>query len=212
MKARARLFEDQEKLMAEIEITGDIGEVAQRIADKSITVIRNTQNLIPLSLPKGSKFLLINLQRNRSDMGNPAYMKHIDVLKEELEARGHLVTVMSGYGVDHHKLEEDMKGYDVVLFNCRINQANYLGGTLRINWDNIMAFWRGVGVAHPRVIFTSFGDPYKLYDLPFLRTYVNAYSHDDITFRAFVKVLLGEIPASGKSPVALKGFFAREID
>ena len=212
MKDRARLFEDQEKLMAEIEITGDIGEVAQKIADKSITVIRNTQNLIPLSLPKGAKFLLINLQRNRNDMGNPAYMKHIDVLKEELEKRGYVADVTNSYGIDHHKLEEDMKGYDCILFNCRINQANYLGGTLRINWDNIMAFWRGVGVAHPRVIFTSFGDPYKLYELPFLRTYVNAYSHDDITFRAFVKVLLGEIPAMGKSPVALKGFFERETD
>ena len=212
MKDRARLFEDQEALASSIEITGNIVEVAQKIADRSITVIRNTQNLIPLSLPKGAKFLLINLQRNRNDMGFSPYMKHIDVLKEELEARGYVVTMMSGYAVDHHKLEADMKDYDVVLFNCRINQANYLGGTLRINWDNIMAFWRGVGVAHPCVIFTSFGDPYKLYELPFLRTYVNAYSHDDITFRAFVKVLLGEIPAVGKSPVALKGFFERETD
>ena len=212
MKDRARLFEDQEALMSGIEITGDIGNVAQEIADKSITVIRNTQNLIPLSLPKGAKFLLINLQRNRDDMGNPTYMKHIDVLKEEIEKRGYIADVISGYGVDHHKLEEDMQGYDCVLFNCRINQANYLGGTLRINWDNIMAFWRGVGVAHPRVIFTSFGDPYKLYELPFLRTYVNAYSHDDITFRAFVKVLFGEIPAVGKSPVSLKGFFERKTD
>lgn len=212
MKDKARLFEDQEALMAGIEITGDIKDVAQKIADQAITVVRNTQNLIPLSLPKGSKFLLINIQRNRNDMGFPAYMNHINVLKEELEKRGYVADMMLSYGVDHKKLEEDLKGYDCVLFNCRINPANYLGGTIRINWDNIMAFWRGVGVAHPRVIFTSFGDPYKLYDLPFLRTYVNAYSHDDITFRAFVKVLLGEMPAKGKSPVSLKGFFERETD
>ncbi len=212
MKAQVRLFEDQAAIAASIEVSGDINEVAQEIADKAITVIRNSQNLIPLSLPKGSKFLLINIQRNRNDMGFPQYMDHIKILVGELEKRGYQADMISAYGIDHRKLEEDMKGYDCILFNCRINPAVYLGGTNRLNWDNIMCFWRGVGVAHPRVIFTSFGDPYKLYDLPFLRTYVNAYSHDEVTFRAFIKVLLGEIPAQGKSPVALKGFFERGID
>ena len=211
MKAQVRLFEDQEKIADSVTVSGDIGQVAQEIADKAITVIRNTQSLIPLSLPKGSKFLLINIQRNRNDMGFPQYMEHIKILAEELEARGYVADMMSAYGIDHKKLEKDMKGYDCILFNCRINPAVYLGGTNRINWDNIMCFWRGVGVAHPRVIFTSFGDPYKLYDLPFLRTYVNAYSHDEVTFRAFIKVLLGEIPATGKSPVGLKGFFDCQV-
>ena len=211
MKAQVRLFEDQEKIADSVTVSGDIGLVAQEIADKAITVIRNTQSLIPLSLPKGSKFLLINIQRNRNDMGFPQYMEHIKILAEELEARGYVADMISAYGIDHKKLEKDMKGYDCILFNCRINPAVYLGGTNRINWDNIMCFWRGVGVAHPRVIFTSFGDPYKLYDLPFLRTYVNAYSHDEVTFRAFIKVLLGEIPATGKSPVGLKGFFDCQV-
>ena len=211
MKAQVRLFEDQRALADSITVSGDVAEVAQEIADKAITVIRNSQDLIPLSLPKGARFLLINLQRNRNDMGFPQYMEHINVLVDELKKRGYEADMISSYGVNHHKLEEDMKGYDCILINCRINPAVYLGGTNRLNWDNIMCFWRGVAVAHPRVIFTSFGDPYKLYDLPFLRTYVNAYSHDDVTFRAFIKVLLGEIPALGKSPVGMKGFFECEV-
>ena len=210
MKDQARLFEDQEALAASITVSGDLLEVCQKIADKSITVVRNSQNLIPLSLPKGAKFLIINIQRN-TDVVFPQYMEHIKVLKEELEARGYVADMISAYGINHNKLEADMKNYDCILYNCRINPMVYLGGTNRINWDNIMCFWRGVGVAHPRVIFTSFGDPYKLYDFPFLRTYVNAYSHDEVTFRAFVKVLLGEIPAVGKNPVGLKGFFDCEV-
>jgi hypothetical protein len=121
---------------------------------------------------------------------------------------GYLYTV---YAIESI-LEKKMPDYDCIIFACRINPMTYLGGTNRINWDNIMSFWRGVGVAHPRVVFVSFGDPYKLYELSFLKTYVNAYSADPATMRAFVKVLLGEIPAMGKSPVALKGFFERETD
>ncbi len=211
-KDQVRLFEDQAALEESVTVSGDLLAVCQEIADKSITVIRNAQNLIPLSLPKGAKFLIINIQKNGENVVFPQYMDHIKVLKEELEARGYVADMISAYGINHNKLEADMKNYDCILFNCRINPMVYLGGTNRLNWDNIMSFWRGVGVAHPCVIFTSFGDPYKLYDLPFLRTYVNAYSHDEVTFRAFVKVLLGEIPALGKSPVGMKGFFERETD
>ena len=68
-----------------------------------------------------------------------------------------------------------------------------------------------LSVKGKNLVCISFGDPYKLYELPFLRTYVNAYSSSHFTQRAFVEVLLGEIEPQGKSPVALKGFFEREI-
>lgn len=211
MKMRARLFEDEEEVLKTVENSGDIEQISNEIAEKSITLIRNTQNLIPLKMKKGSKFLIINMQRNRDDMGIPAYMRHIDVLTEELKKRGFKADVVSGYGIDHTQLEKDKDQYDCILINSRINSHNYLGGTLRINWDNIMAFWRGVAVDHPCVIFASFGDPYKLYEFPFLKTYINAYSHDEATFRAYVSAILGENEISGKSPVALKGFFDCEV-
>lgn len=207
LKAQARLFEDQEKIENEIVISEDIRALSQEIADKSITVIRNTQNLIPLSPKKGAKFLLVNLQK----LGNTTlpFMKDIQVLTEELEKRGYVVDTLSENS--HYELGKIKDDYDCILINCRMEPVNYLGGTMRINWDNIMVFWRGVAVDHPCVIFTSFGDPYKLYELPFLRTYVNAYSAAAESMSAFVKVLLGEKPAVGKSPVELKGFFERGV-
>ncbi len=213
LKMQARLFEDQKKLLSEIKISENLRELSDEIAEKSITVIRNTQNLIPLNIKKGGKFLLINLQRNRDDMREAAYMADIKVLTEELEKRGYIADTLEGRGhsMNHYKVKEIKDNYDCILINCRIDSFNYLGGTLRINWDNIMTFWRGVAVDHPCVIFTSFGDPYKLYELPFLRTYINAYGAAQESMRALVKVILGEIPATGKSPVELKGFFEREV-
>ena len=73
-----------------------------------------------------------------------------------------------------------------------------------------MAFWRGYALRGRNVVFVSFGDPYKLYDLPFLRTYVNAYSPDTSSVNAAVKAIFGKIPFAGKSPVALPGFFERQ--
>lgn len=211
MKDRARLFEDQEELVKGIEHTGNVEELSQEIADKSITIVRNSQGVIPLSLKDSSRFLIINMQRNDRAMENGTYIRHMGVVADELSKRGYSVEVLSAFGLDHRKLEKLIDDYDCILINCRISGRDYLGGTLRINFDNIGPFWRGAVANHPCMIFTSFGDPYKLYDLPFLKNYINAYSSSDDIQRAFVKVLLGEIPAVGKNPVSLKGFFEREV-
>ena len=81
---------------------------------------------------------------------------------------------------------------------------------MRCGWGQIAPFWRGYLLKHPRVIFTSFGDPYKLYDYPFLKTYINTFSYTESSMRAFVRVLLGEVEMTAKNPITLKGFFNRE--
>lgn len=209
LKIKARLFENQEKIAEEIKISEDIEALSNEIAEKSITVIRNSQNLIPLSIKKGGKFLLINLRANEDDTVGPMYMSDIKYLAEELEKRGYTADTLKVK--NHYEVNKIKHNYDCILINCRMDPFSYLGGTLRINWNNIMTFWRGAAVDHPCVIFTSFGDPYKLYELPFLSTYINAYSAAKESLKAVVKVILGEIPAVGKSPVELKGFFEREV-
>ncbi len=208
MKNRVGLLEDIVKSDDDVVISDDINAISQEISEKSITIVRNSQKLIPLNLKKGAKILIINFQMVDR---NATYIKSLDTVKYELEKRGFEVDMQMASEVSHYELEKIKGSYDCILLNCRMSSRDYLGGTLRINWDNIMPFWRGVAIDHPCVVFTSFGDPYKLYELPFLRTYVNAYSSAQDIQRAFVKVLLGEIEAVGKNPVTLKGFFERQV-
>ena len=97
------------------------------------------------------------------------------------------------------------------MINSRLYEDDSTGSSMRFTWKNAGVFWRGYVLRHPKVVFTSFGDPYKLYEVPFLETYVNAFSAEKESQKAFVKVLLGEIEAKGKNPVGLKGFFEREV-
>lgn len=212
MKAKARLFEDQKALMDSIKLSGDIAEVSKEIANKCIKVVRDAQNVVPLKLGKGARFLLIDIQAAPGDRLTAPYIQQLDTVADELKKRGYVVDTMCANGLDHHKLEETKDSYDVILVNCKISCRDYLGGTLRINRDNIMPFWRGVVMDHPCMIFTSFGDPYKLYDLPFLKTYINTFSQQVDTQKAFVEVLLGEREPVAKNPVELKGFFEREVE
>lgn len=206
MKMRAGLLDGKDS--GDVELSGDISELSLQIARESITVVRNSQNHIPLKLKAGARILMITM---KSDDLKAVYIRQLTVVEEELRKRGYDVTVKSALGLDHRELEETKAGYDCILICCRISARDYWGGTLRVNRDNIMPFWRGAAIDHPCMIFVSFGDPYKLYDFPFLRNYVNCYSSQDDTQKAFVEVLLGEKPCVGKNPVALKGFFEREV-
>lgn len=210
MKAKARLFENQDEIINGIKISGDIKKISQQIADKSIKIVRNSENLIPLK-KKDARILIINMQVDEHHALTAPYIRELTVVEDELKKRGFRVDRINAIGLNHHKLEKEKNNYDYILINCRISSRDYLGGTLRINWDNISLFWRGCVINHPGVIFTSFGDPYKLYDLPFLKNYVNAFSSSDDIQRSFVKVLSGEISSLAKNPVGIDGFFECEV-
>ena len=113
--------------------------------------------------------------------------------------------------INHYKVKEIMNDFDVILVNNHLSCITYHGSTMRVGWNNIHLFWRGYLLHHPKLIFVSFGDPGKLYDFPYLKTYVNAFSHTPESQRAVAKVVMGKIKAVGKNPISFPPFFEREI-
>lgn len=206
MKDSVHLFENQKGFEDKITLSDSVEGIAEAIAEKSINVVRNADNIFPLNLTQNAKILMCNLQAEEETVNSYA----LTTVRDELTKRGYLVEMLQNPG--HRLVEEELeKGYDAILINCRMSCRDYCGGSLRVNWEHIAVFWRGRVLKHPRVIFTSFGDPYKLYEYPFMKTYINTFSNTPATQRAFVRALLGEIPAVGKSPVELKGFFERTV-
>lgn len=188
----------------------DIKEVAQEIADKSISLVRNYENIIPFDKEKmehGGKLLFVNVVDLRQKQIPTEH--EFDALKDEFEKNGYTVDMLTT--PKHYKINEMVDNYDAVLVNYHLAVDNYHGGTNRVGWNNVFHFWRGYIFRSPRLVCTSFGDPYKLYDMPFLKTYINAYSGTDESQRAAAKVIMGQIPPMGKSPVEFEGYFKREV-
>ncbi len=193
-----------------LEIGGDLQAVSQRIADKSISVIRDFDNIIPARLEKGQKVLMLNIIE--PFFNKPPKGREFLPLKEELEKNGLIVNYIDNVGEHlYEKINEIKDDYDMILINSYLCSRNYHGGSMRTGWNSNMLFWDGYVLDHPRVVFTSFGDPYKIFDFPFVRTYINAYSNYSESQIALAKVVLGQIKAQGKSPVELKGYFKREV-
>ena len=206
LKGVARLFEDQDKVLAEIEDTISIGETGQQIADKSIKLVRNVNQTVPVDLPHGSKVLLVNMMEDF--FHKPPTGNEFAAMKEALIEEGFEVTelIVPSYA----KIKEERDKYDLILINVKFSSRDYHGGSLRIAWDNIDALWHAYIFQHPKVVVTSFGDPYKIYEMPYVKEYINAFSNTDDSQRAVVKVILGKIPAQGKNPVNFPPYFNRE--
>ena len=206
LKDRARLFENQEKIDEEIKEKVDLESSANAIADKSIKVLRNMNGTIPFDIKKGKKVLFLNMLENFYH--DKAKGDEFKALREEFIKEGFEVKEIFVPTYDQVKQERDK--HDLILLNARFSSANYHGGSLRVAWDNIMVLWHAHVLGHPNVIMTSFGDPYKIREFPYMKEYINAFSDCDATQRAVAKVILGKIKAQGKNPVSLKPYFEIE--
>ena len=76
----------------------------------------------------------------------------------------------------------------------------------------MMTFWRGYILQHPKMIFVSPGDPYKPFDYPYLKEYINAYSNTPESQKAALKIIAGEIPAKDKTPFHSRTFSTGRYD
>lgn len=207
LKARVGLLDDMyESPLLTREVLSEFEAHAQMTADKSPTVVRDALKSLPLDLCPGAKVLTVTAEyiegkRNGRDANDLIY------IDEELKARGFDVThLVNPSGLNTMmKIADD---YDAIFVNIKY-PPRY--GTIRLYGDSIEVFKGSWWVDNPKVIFTSFGDHSKLFDLPSLHNYVMMYSNYPVSQRAAVKAWLGEIPFEGVSPVHVPELIACQV-
>ena len=63
---------------------------------------------------------------------------------------------------------------------------------------------KGPSLEHPNLVLVSYGSPYVVYDMPHMPCVLNAYSPDHNMQSAALRVLTGDLEATGTSPVNLE--------
>lgn len=184
-----------------------LNEIIEKASKRSFVIERNFDDILPLDIKQGGKILVINMQPERQ-----VHRKAdaFDAFAQTLTEKGFTVDVKMTPFV-HLELMGADKEYECIIVISAYVAGLGSGGTLRMGADHMGPFWDGVGLRHPKMIYVSLGDPYKLYEHPFLHTYVNGFTGGYYSQRALAGLLLGEIEPLGKNPVELKGFFKRDV-
>ncbi|MDQ3012947.1 MAG: glycoside hydrolase family 3 protein [Acidobacteriota bacterium] len=180
-------------------------EIAQQIADHSITLARDEQKLLPLTSAKGKLFNL-----TFTDEDDRAITR---TFVEELRARG---CDIESHTLDARATEAEINRVlakldsikaDTIIYSVAVRARSGKGSVALPAVGKRLAeelFKRRL----PLVVI-SFGNPYLLLAIPDSPSYLLAYSPFPVSQRAAAKAVLGEIEIAGKLPVTLPKLYPR---
>ncbi len=199
-KEKLGLFEEKQK--EEINIDEQIkitGEINRKICEKSITLLYDHNNLLPVSKENVKKVAIIALSHKED------FDSDLAIMKSEFEKRGAQTDVynvpLPGSSLQLRQIEEEC---DLIIYAAYVSSHNPMGmPTLYGDKARFIAnaFVDGV----EKTIGVSLGYPYVHYDmLTGARTFANIYSPAPESQIAFVKAVYGEIGFEGISPVDIE--------
>jgi beta-N-acetylhexosaminidase len=170
-------------------------DIAQSAADQSVTLVKDTQNLLPLNTAKHRRITLVHRGAPGMFPGTPR--KPMSVFIDGLKERGFEISEFDSKNLP------TPENTDLLLYVFAVESSLGLSHIF-IDWkeeqkgfEGIMArFWNEVPT-----LMVSFGHPYYLHDAPRVQTYVNAYSTIEASQRAALSCIIGNQPFSGVSPV-----------
>lgn len=176
----------------------DFREEQLDLADRSITLVKDTQNMLPLSVEKHKRVLLQLLGSFDSNE------RVLEKVKAELEKRDFEITVYEPETnfFDLGTVTSFSNDYDAVLYVANIQNASNQTVT-RVQWHTLFGLGNNLPWFTKEVptMLLSFGNPYHLYDLPMVDTVINAYCNYDHFIEMAIKKVTGESSFKGVSPV-----------
>jgi beta-N-acetylhexosaminidase len=206
-KEEGRLVPDESAL--EILNCAEHRAWAAECADKAITLVKDTQNLLPLTVEKHKRILLYVLGDvgGYMDAGEGSSGRFIRLLED----RGFVVTkfdysqfagdsMWSVLELTRKSVRERKEEHDLVLYYASMKTASNQT-VVRITWAQPMGIDVPKFVSDIPTAFVSVDNPYHLQDVPRVKTFVNGYTSSEHVVEALVDKLLGKSPFKGTSPV-----------
>lgn len=163
---------------------------AAQVAAKSVTLLRNRKNLVPLKVKPGDKVLFLKSEHMPDRMKTERFA----VFFKAFEKRGAAITVDKFENFGNYR--EQLEQYALVVLMEHVTTMN-ANGCIRA----LGPIWPFMAHTYERKICISFGTPYFLHDVASADTYINAYCNSEATQVALAQALFGEIPFTGVSPV-----------
>ncbi len=176
---------------------------ARECADKSITLVKNTEGLLPLS-PGTSPRVLLRVVTNEP-VDAAGHTPESSLFKGMLQKEGFVVhefdvkAVPGGIG-SAAGIGEFTGKYDLMIYFVNMRVASNQN-SVRIEWSDFLASDAPKYVKDLPTVFISLSNPYHLMDVPMVSTYINAYSSNEFVVSALIDKLMGRSSFVGKSPV-----------
>jgi beta-N-acetylhexosaminidase len=173
-------------------------ELAEEIARKSITLLRNNDNLIPLNPNSFNNISCITV--TDGDGGETAtYFKNA-LLNRIGSIDNHLITRRSG-DWKYKRVFEAAEYADLIILP--VFSEVQLKDEKSLVFEKQKKFTQKILNLRIPTVFISFKNPYLLTTYKNIKTYLNTYSYSDVSQDACLKAVMGEIDIAGRLPVSM---------
>ena len=201
LKQRARL--DRERFVSLDSLRVIVGDsantgMAQRIASRSITLAKDSLQLVPLSRNPGRRVYSITVA-NRPDLAagvtfNAELRRGVASLRTEY-------VDPTNVDLSLDRIAAVADSADVTIISSYLAQGTTVATTATP--ENILGLFKRLTANGRRVVVVAFGNPYLLREIPETPAYLLAWGPFPLSQRAAALALIGETPITGLMPISI---------
>ena len=182
----------------------DIGRVSYEIGKKAMTLVANHRGSVPFDPQKVKKVAIINVSPDE------IFRNSLTVMQEAFAAYGIEATILDRLA-SKKILRELSEENDIIIYACFLAQSRPLGMSVYSRKEELHTLYHSLSFGAEKSVGVSFGATSIYYNyFESCPAFINAYSPDHETIRAFVDGILGKFPFTGKTPVPLRPAFRDE--
>jgi hypothetical protein len=173
--------------------------VADEIAERSITLLQNKKDLLPLRGTPSASVLSISFRRS-SDLLSARYFNRS--LRETYPRLVSIDVDSDASREDYARVRARVRGQDLVIIST---YSSYAGAVDAL--DELAGFIddvRRTGVPH---VVISFGNPYLVSKFPETQAYMLAWNGSEASQRAAARALVGQFDIVGRVPTSIPPLF-----
>lgn len=172
-------------------------ELAKEIANASVTAVKMGKGIIPLAQSRFDSPVVINIT-NRNNYTDFIFS---DLLKQNfINTKSVFINARSKKN-DYNQIMNEIERSDLIIiasyFTVRTN------GNARMLEDDQINLVKKILSLNKKIIFISFENPYVLSLFNEAKNYLCTFSDTEVSQKAALDFLLGNIEANGKLPVSI---------
>ena len=179
-------------------------DLASEIGNRSITLVKNNDNILPLEPKSNDTFYIVDLYDGANNHNESIVTKSLR--ENGYKVRSFQIDKSDSLIVENHILDQ-IPSDGLVLLNSYANPVEWKENIFlpSIEADFINRLIKKCST----VIITSFGSQYLIQDFPEAPVYICAYKGSSVMQKAFLNALMGESDINGILPVTIPGIAKR---
>ena len=181
--------------------TAESNKLAQQIADGSITLVKDDNNILPLK-SKDEKTIVFNLSDGKDNINSDYFSNKIKETNNNTEIIDIVSEIPSG---EFTELFAESTAYKVVIVAIYA-KVRYGTGKISINSSHVKLL-NSMDKIGKKLIVISFGNPYLLEEFSNISNYICAYGDADVSINSAIKAIYGDIKFKGRLPVSINDSF-----